>query len=275
MFEKYSVLRSIRKFISKLKRLEPERHDITDILRWQSAVEDLFKELYRHDAHFVDALHSLQAGILSTAQAAKETSRGVYRDSEDSPWSERMKTYRSAAISLLETVRRDIRTNGLPFSYSAPIKRVWLGHGVSFILGIIATLIAGGILGYFQSATEKERNMAQAGLLLSDLRSWSQENLDAFEPGWDSVCSKYSGSGGFISGDVVPALAEYAKSFRRNRDHVIDSVLHRLAGLGVDTDTIEIRRRLSGRIGSQIRSLEPKFGLDVGVFSEFYVLDTL
>jgi len=274
MIDQLFVKRALSKLRRRLSTLNPQSMTSLDVEDCSRTLDDFLKEVYKHDTDYITQLKDLTEYTLYGVQffvggSPKDT------DCESQKAESRYAAFKDKALAIVNEVDRSITTNGLPFSYKGPARRQWGKLFASFVLGIVIALVSVAVRGCMDSATKQSDNAAKARITYVDLRNWHSENTAAFKIGWDSIYVIHNGHSTSFDGVIVKDLVDYANAYSRRRRQTIDSFLVRLSAFGVDTDTIEIDRRLPIRVGSEIKSFEKRLGLDMGAYGEFYHLDRL
>lgn len=94
-----------------------------------------------------------------------------------------------------------------------------------------------------QVQQEKER-LSKIEILKSDLQSWHEENNAKYTNALDSLNFDQASRGVYSSGIAVKQVIEFSKSFRMKRDNTIDSFFVRLEALGLNVNTLDIKKKL-------------------------------
>lgn len=94
-----------------------------------------------------------------------------------------------------------------------------------------------------QVQQEKER-LSKIEILKSDLQSWHEENNAKYTNALDSLNVDQASRGVYSSGIAVKQVIEFSKSFRMKRDNTIDSFFVRLEALGLNVNTLDIKKKL-------------------------------
>jgi len=98
-----------------------------------------------------------------------------------------------------------------------------------------------------------EKSRLDAELRVETLRSWYREDNRQFEKSLDRLSTDQIDRGIFESGVAIAEITKHSEDWRAKRDQVIDTAFARLKGLGVNTDTLGIKRRLPVNLRDFVR----------------------
>lgn len=268
MFSKFWILRKIERFEAGLDSVSLTNDDLTDLVRWQRNFVAFLKELYPNATDLVRA-----------AEDALKTAGHDYSKASDPnapirPLDYKRK-YRDAFQEISLELRSTIESHGLPESYRPPMK-------YQILVGLLLLLASNSATYFLSKSSSGERRQAQteidakqAIVGVNDFHRWLKADDDHFRRSFDSASNAIAGRLGVESGMYLGELIRFGEEWRRQRDYSIDSMLVRLAQVGVAVDTLHFQRRLPIRVGTALKGAAMRMQLDAGVVNSVVMNDTL
>lgn len=197
------------------------------------------------------------------------------------------------SLTLLKLVITEIDKNGLVvhsipqhfhfITWVIAIFAILLGYSLSLLfpppLGRNSeqTKLGNDSENFFDSlniAQLEEQNKSKADIMITDLRSWYEENNQKFKKEFEKLANSQSRRGIFESPIAIGEVVEFAKDWRLKRDNKIDSFFVRLQALDVDTDTLRIIKKLPIRLDEDLKGRISRLDLSP-IFIRSLRLDTL
>lgn len=125
-----------------------------------------------------------------------------------------------------------------------------------------------------QKGAGVERVQGVAPILVTNMYNWYEENNAEYKIEFKRLAEDQARRSVFQSGIAIEEVIQFSEVFRRRRDNKIDSFFAELTALKVNTDTLQISRRLPINLREALKPRLDRMKLDQSVIDGLG-LDTL
>ncbi len=246
MFDKYFVRKHIEGVLKGLRQVDLSKSGVEDLLGWKRTAEGAVQEVYGAGSDLLGRLQKLNVvpycGLDGSGHLVW-TDDAARKKGED----------RDAIEQIVLDFQSSVNQSGLPIGYLVPSRRQKISLVFSFISGSVLTLLGVWSASFISASFESFDKKSEAAILLTDFRNWYEANDAEYRLQLAQITSDQAANGAYLSGPAVKQIIDFSESFRRARDNTIDSFNVRLRGFGVNTDTLNVRRRLPIRLDRELK----------------------